>query len=46
MSGLAASVRIAHTDPALDKLTIDTLAGADNVSVAAAANGLIQVAVQ
>jgi Ca2+-binding RTX toxin-like protein len=46
VAGLAASVRIAHTDPALDKLTIDTLAGADNVSVAAAVNGLIQVAVQ
>ena len=46
VAGLAASVRIAHTDPALDLLTIDTLAGADNVSVAAAVNGLIQVAVQ
>ncbi len=46
VAGLAASVRIAHTDPALDRLTIDTLAGADNVSVAAAVNGLIQVAVQ
>lgn len=46
VAGLAASVRIAHTDPALDGLTIDTLAGADNVSVAAAVNGLIQVTVQ
>jgi len=46
VAGLATSVRIAHTDPALDRLTIDTLAGADNVSVAAAVNGLIQVAVQ
>ena len=46
VAGLAASVRIAHTDPALDRLTIDTLAGADNVSVAAAVNGLIQVTVQ
>ena len=46
VDGLAASVRIAHTDPALDRLTIDTLAGADNVSVAAAVNGLIQVTVQ
>ena len=26
VAGLAASVRIAHTDPALDRLTIDTLA--------------------
>jgi hypothetical protein len=46
VAGLAASVRIAHTDPALDRLTIDTLAGADNVSVAAAVNALIQVTVQ
>jgi Ca2+-binding RTX toxin-like protein len=46
VAGLAASVRIAHTDPALDRLTIDTLAGADDVSVAAAVNGLIQVTVQ
>ena len=46
VDGLAASVRIAHTDPALDKLVVDTLAGADNVTVAAAANGLIQVTVQ
>lgn len=46
VAGLATSVRIAHTDPALDRLTIDTLAGADNVSVAAAVDGLIQVAVQ
>ena len=46
VAGLAASVRIAHTDPALDRLTIDTLAGADNVSVAAAVDGLIQVTVQ
>ena len=43
VAGLAASVRIAHTDPALDRLTIDTLAGADNVSVDPAVNGLIQV---
>jgi hypothetical protein len=46
VAGLAASVRIAHTDPTLDVLTIDTLAGADNVSVAAGVNGLIGVAVQ
>ncbi len=46
VAGLAASVRIAHTDPALDRLTLDTLAGADNVAVAAAVNGLIQVTVQ
>ena len=46
VAGLAASVRIAHADPALDRLTIDTLAGADNVSVAPAVNGLIQVTVQ
>jgi Ca2+-binding RTX toxin-like protein len=46
VTGLAASVRIAHADPALDGLTIDSLAGADDVSVAAAVNGLIQVTVQ
>ena len=46
VTGLAASVRIAHTDPALDGLTIDSLAGADDVSVANAVNGLIQVTVK
>ena len=46
MAGLAASVRIAHTDPALDRLTIDTLAGNDNVSIDPAVNALIQVSVQ
>ena len=46
VTGLAASVRIAHTDPALDRLTIDTQGGADNVSVAAGVDGLIQVAVK
>jgi hypothetical protein len=46
IEGLAASVRIAHTDPTLDALTIDSLAGADDVSVSAAVNGLIQVTVQ
>jgi hypothetical protein len=46
VTGLAASVLIAHTDPTLDGLTIDTLAGADDVSVAAAVNGLIQVTVK
>jgi hypothetical protein len=46
VAGLAASVRIAHTDPALDGLTIDTLDGADNVTVAAAVNGLIGVTVK
>ena len=46
VAGLAASVRIAHTDPALDELVVDTLAGDDNVSVAAAVNGLIQVTVK
>jgi len=46
VNGLAASVKIAHTDPALDALTIDSLDGADAVSVAAAVNGLIQVTVK
>ena len=46
VAGLAASVRVAHTDPALDRLTIDTLAGNDNVSIDPAVNALIQVSVQ
>jgi hypothetical protein len=46
VTGLAASVRIAHADPALDGLTIDTGAGADDVSVANAVNGLIQITVK
>ena len=46
VAGLAASVRIAHADPALDRLTIDSRDGADDVSVAAAVNGLIQVTVK
>ena len=46
VAGLAASVRIAHTDPALDRLTIDSLAGNDNVSIDPAVNALIQVSVQ
>lgn len=46
VTGLAASVRIAHTDPALDQLTIDTRAGDDDVSVAGGVNGLIQVTVK
>ena len=46
VNGLAASVRIAHTDPSLDSLTIDTLDGADAVSIAAAVNSLIQVTVK
>jgi hypothetical protein len=46
VTGLAASVRIAHTDPALDKLAIDSLAGNDNVSIDPAVNALIQVSAQ
>ena len=46
VNGLAASVRIAHAEVALDKLVLDSLAGADNVTVAAAVNGLIQVTVK
>ena len=33
VSGLAAFVRITHADPASDKLIIDTVAGADDVSL-------------
>ncbi len=46
VSGLAASVRITHTDPALDKLVIDTLAGADSVDLDPALPGLIGASVQ
>jgi len=46
VTGLAASVRIANTDPALDQLTIDTLAGDDHVSVASGVDSLIQVTVR
>ena len=33
VSGLAASVRISHADPASDTLVIDTVAGTDDVSI-------------
>jgi len=46
VDGLAASVHVAHADPALDRLTIDTLAGADAVAVEAAVAGLTQLPVQ
>jgi hypothetical protein len=45
VTGLAASVRVTHADPALDRLTIDTLAGADAVGLDPAAGALIQLAV-
>ena len=41
VSGLPAAVRITHADPALDKLVIDTLAGADSVELDPALPGLI-----
>ena len=46
VSGLAAFVRITHTDAALDRLIIGTLGGDDNVAVDPAVDGLIQVSVQ
>ena len=46
VSGLAATVRIAGADATLDKLVIDTLAGADDVTVAAGVHDLIGVTVQ
>ena len=46
VSGLAAFVRITHTDAALDRLIIGTLGGDDNVTVDPALDGLIQVSVQ
>lgn len=45
VSGLAAFVRITHTDPASDRLVIDTVAGADDVSLDPALDGLILVSV-
>jgi Ca2+-binding RTX toxin-like protein len=43
--GLAAFLRITHTDPASDKLIIDTVAGADDVSLDPALAALILVSV-
>ena len=45
VSGLAAFVRITHADPASDTLVIDTVAGADDVSLDPALDGLILVTV-
>jgi hypothetical protein len=45
VSGLAASVRITHADPTSDTLVIDTLAGADDISLDPAVDGLILVTV-
>ncbi len=45
VDGLAAFVRITHADPTLDTLVIDTVAGADDISLDAAVDGLILVAV-
>ena len=46
VDGLATGVRVAHTDPALDSLTVDTRAGDDAVTVDPAAAQLIQVSVK
>jgi RTX calcium-binding nonapeptide repeat (4 copies) len=46
VSGPPAAVRITHTDPTLDKLVIDTLAGADSVHLDPALPGLIGASVQ
>jgi len=45
VSGLAALVRITHTDPARDSLVIDTVAGDDDVVVDPAVGTLILVSV-
>jgi hypothetical protein len=45
VSGLAAFVRITHADPTSDTLVIDTSAGADDVALDPALDGLILVAV-
>jgi hypothetical protein len=46
VSGLAAFVWITHADPASDRLIIDKVAGADDVSLDPALAALIQVSVQ
>ena len=46
VSGLAASVRVTHADPASDTLVLDGLAGDDKVAVDPALTALILVAVQ
>ena len=43
LTGLAATVRVAHADPALDQLIVNTLAGLDQVNVGAGVAGLIGV---
>ncbi len=45
LSGLAATVRIANADPALDELVLNTLAGLDQVTVGAGVAALIGVTV-
>ncbi|MGH3076741.1 MAG: calcium-binding protein, partial [Gaiellaceae bacterium] len=45
VTGLAADVRIAHADLALDQLIVNTLAGVDQVNVGAGVAGLIGVTV-
>ena len=45
VSGLAATVRIANADPALDKLVLNTLAGIDQVNVGTGVAALIGVTV-
>ena len=46
VDGLAASVRIESADATLDRLVIDTLGGADDVTVSGAVQALIQATVQ
>jgi Ca2+-binding RTX toxin-like protein len=45
VSGLAALVRVTHADPASDTLIIDSIGGANHVSVDPAVEALIQVSV-
>jgi hypothetical protein len=45
VTGLAATVRIAHSEPALDQLVLNTLAGLDQVTVGAGVAALIPVTV-
>ena len=46
VTGLAATVRVTHADPELDKLVLDTLDGVDDVSVDPDLDDVIVVSVK
>jgi Ca2+-binding RTX toxin-like protein len=45
VTGLAATVRVAHADPLLDQLVLNTLAGADQVTIGAGVDALLGLTV-